>query len=163
MFKQPISCGFLATLVLGAIASTATAAPLLLPAVQSARKAAAVEGFNADSDGDGVADTYVWFGDVPNADGDATPVLMVISDQQDFYYQEYGDTRSSRDGEKTELMAKGPAYYGSLDAPHQAAVCYGVSVLAYADVGGEFNPRPMVMIAADDGREPFVVALQLMF
>jgi len=27
------------------------------------------------------------------ADSDPNPVLMVIADQQDFYYQEYGDTR----------------------------------------------------------------------
>ena len=38
-----------------------------------------------------------------NDTSDALPVLMVISDQQDFYYREYGDTASAADGDSFDF------------------------------------------------------------
>ena len=166
MFKQSITLGTLTALALGLMVTSADAVGMLLPAVQKVPEAAAK--IYADTDGDGIADAIVWFGEVENADGDVTPVLMVISDQQDFYYQEYGDTRAGGEGDDRVLVAKGPALVGNLnevdgEGKPVAAVCYGVSVLAYARVDGESLSRPVVKIVADTGGEPFVLALQLMF
>lgn len=166
MFKQSITLETLTALALGLMTTSADAVGMLLPAVQKVPEAAAK--IYADTDGDGIADAIVWFGEVKTADGDVTPVLLVISDQQDFYYQEYGDTRASGEGDERILVAQGPALVGNLneaDGKHKyvGAVCYGVSVLAYARVDGESLSRPIIKIVADTGREPFVLALQLMF
>jgi hypothetical protein len=163
MSKSMLTLGMFVAISLGSLANSVDAAALLLPAIQAAREAANRSGCNADTDGDGKADAIVWMGNVPTADGDTLPVLMVIANQ-DFYYQEYADTRIVGKGDDARLEMSGPAFVGRFDrdGKYVGAVCYGVSVLAYARVDGSDKPAPVLTIGTDDG-EPFLLGVVLMY
>ncbi len=116
---------------------------------------------NADANGDGIADSYVWYGETRTAEGKALPVLMVISNQ-DFYYQEISETRVVGRVENRRVEMRGTAVYGKIvnGEHHVAAICHGVTVLAWARVDGSSSHLPILQCADDDARR-LILALTL--
>jgi len=163
MSKSVLTLGAFFAISLGSLVTSVDAAALLLPAVQAAREAALRTAPNADMDGDGIAETHVWFGNLPNSVGEPNPVLMVIANQ-DFYYQEYADTRLIGEWDDAKLVMSGPAIVGRVDRDgrYVGAVCYGVSVLAYARVDGSDKPASVLTISTDDG-EPLLLGVVLIY